>query len=545
MGNTSKKLAAKCTLLTKEEQKYVAATFRAASKNSERIREDDLIVSGKVDAVLLEKFWGPQIDPRLAQYLSNFLFGSGQQKSPSVDFNRFAELYVYNVRGTVDERMMVTYNSLGKDYNETVELPYQLLREYCESIASTYIKILKSSTSRRARTWIEKGFRGKASHVQALGEAVAATVGGDLDSPHHHCTADQLSKWGLGGVYCQDVQALGEAVAATVGGDLDSPHHHCTADQLSKWLQTNILLKQLAELVFVNLYGINKKAGDESPTPLPPSMPSLLPIPEGLDAMPDYPAFIDLSHIVWLNSHLPQKHQHKWRFLFSSHIHGESFSTMAGRIQDQGASVLILEDNSGHIFGGYAPVSWSIGPNFTGDEDSFLFALAPKMRAYPSTGYNDHYQYLNHHTKTLPNGLIMGGQFEFGGIWIDADPFGAGASAESCSTYRGYKRLSKEPTFRIRSLEVWGVGDKPVVNKDEHTASESCSTYRGYKRLSKEPTFRIRSLEVWGVGDKPVVNKDEDERDISVLDTNPEAKAILDMAGRTRHSEGIREPPPL
>lgn len=53
MGNTSKKLAAKCTLLTKDEQKYVAATFRAASK-SERIREDDLIVSGKLDAVSLE-----------------------------------------------------------------------------------------------------------------------------------------------------------------------------------------------------------------------------------------------------------------------------------------------------------------------------------------------------------------------------------------------------------------------------------------------------------------------------------------------------------
>ncbi|CAH2097496.1 unnamed protein product [Euphydryas editha] len=55
MGNTSKKLAAKCTLLTKEEQKYVAATFRAASKNSEKIREEDLIVSGKLDAVSLEE----------------------------------------------------------------------------------------------------------------------------------------------------------------------------------------------------------------------------------------------------------------------------------------------------------------------------------------------------------------------------------------------------------------------------------------------------------------------------------------------------------
>lgn len=54
MGNTSKKLAAKCTLLTKDEQKYLATTFRSASKNSDKIREEDLIVSGKVDAVLLE-----------------------------------------------------------------------------------------------------------------------------------------------------------------------------------------------------------------------------------------------------------------------------------------------------------------------------------------------------------------------------------------------------------------------------------------------------------------------------------------------------------
>ena len=61
---------------------------------------------------------------------------------------------------------------------------------------------------------------------------------------------------------------------------------------------------------------------------------------------------------------------------------------------------------------------------------------------------------------------LMGGQFHFGGIWVNAEPFGEGASAESCSTYRGYRRLSKEPSFRIRSLEVWGVGDKPMLDKD-------------------------------------------------------------------------------
>ncbi|KPJ00088.1 TLD domain-containing protein KIAA1609-like [Papilio xuthus] len=260
---------------------------------------------------------------------------------------------------------MVTYNCLGMDYNEEVELPYQLLKEYCESIASTYIKMVKSSSSKRVRVWMEKGFRASASHVQALGEAVTATI-----------------------------------------GDLESPQHHCTAAQLSKWLQSNILLKQLAELVYVNLYGINKRGGDESPTPMPPAAPSLLPIPDGLDAMPDYPAFIDLSHIVWINSHLPQKYQRKWRFLFSSHIHGESFSTMAGRIIEQGPSVLIIEDSSGHIFGGFAACAWTFGPNFTGTDESFLFTAAPKMRVYPATNYNDHYQYINHHTKTLPNGLV-------------------------------------------------------------------------------------------------------------------------------------------
>lgn len=60
----------------------------------------------------------------------------------------------------------------------------------------------------------------------------------------------------------------------------------------------------------------------------------------------------------------------------------------------------------------------------------------------------------------------MGGQFNFGGIFVNADPFGEGTCAESCTTFKGYKRLSKEPTYRIRSLEVWGVGDKPLTNKE-------------------------------------------------------------------------------
>lgn len=44
MGNSSKKLAARCAFLSKDEQVIVSNAFRIASKNSERIKDDDLVV---------------------------------------------------------------------------------------------------------------------------------------------------------------------------------------------------------------------------------------------------------------------------------------------------------------------------------------------------------------------------------------------------------------------------------------------------------------------------------------------------------------------
>lgn len=45
MGNSSTKLAEKCSLLSKDEVPLVASSFKLVSKNSERIKEDDLMVS--------------------------------------------------------------------------------------------------------------------------------------------------------------------------------------------------------------------------------------------------------------------------------------------------------------------------------------------------------------------------------------------------------------------------------------------------------------------------------------------------------------------
>lgn len=119
-----------------------------------------------------------------------------------------------------------------------------------------------------------------------------------------------------------------------------------------------------------------------------------------------YRPIIELPHVLYINAQLPREMRHKWRFLFSSKIHGESFSTMLGKMIDKGPTLFFIEDEDQYIFGGYAPESWALKPQFTGNDTSLLYTLSPAMRCFTSTGYNDHYQYLNLNQQTMPNGLV-------------------------------------------------------------------------------------------------------------------------------------------
>ncbi|KAK3729569.1 hypothetical protein QZH41_017182 [Actinostola sp. cb2023] len=130
-----------------------------------------------------------------------------------------------------------------------------------------------------------------------------------------------------------------------------------------------------------------------------------------------------------------------------------------------------------------------------GDSSCFLFSLLPSLAMYHPTGYNENFIYLNHNMQTLPNGLGMGGQMEYFGFWLDAS-FGPG-----------------------------------------HSKGEPCTTY-GNTRLSANENFHIDELEVWGVGVPP----ENQLQQRSVLDTEIEAKAFLEVIGKEFHSEGFREP---
>lgn len=454
MGNSSQKLAERCSFLSKNEVPVVASSFKNASKNSDKIKEEELL-----------KYWGAQFDPRLGQFISNFLFGPAEARATTVSFERFAELFVYCTRGTVDERTNVLFWAIGQNPYEVQEVAYPPLRELIEAVCSSFLRAIKLQNGREYQSWENKGFRICSEFVQKLAESLSSDI---------------MVQRGAQKVTRTDAEA---------------------------WFQRNPTFCKMLEYVFKHLYNIRmsqKQSTDETRdenkrTTTTISSDCLLPYCEGLEYVPDYPAFIDLSQLIFINSNLPGDLRKKWRFLFSSQMHGESFSTLLGRIIEQGPTVLIVEDNNGHIFGGFAPVEWKISPNFVGTDDAFLFLLKPKMRCFHGTSINDHYQYLNLHCQTMPNGLGMGGQHDYWGIWLDNE-YGKGSCSESCTTYKGYQQLSANKEFLIRNMEVWGVGEKPV--KEE-------STERNTKK--------------------------------SVLDDNEDAKAILKIAGRREYSEGLRE----
>ncbi|CAG9760271.1 unnamed protein product [Ceutorhynchus assimilis] len=455
--NSSKKLAAKCSFLSKDEQLIVSNSFKLASRNSEKIKEDELT-----------KLWGSQMDPRLLQYINNYLFGRAELKLTTVDLERFAELFVFCTRGTVDEKVKVLLTSLGKSDNE--DIPYSLVKEYVESIVCSFMKIQKLSSGKQFKSWSGRG-----------------------------C-----------GAHSQNCQRLAESLSRDLAGQ-----NEISRKSLESWLQGSTVLGQLLLFVFMHLYNISHKdkstidldhnpvAGDSATDSGGVKERSLVPICRGLDLIPSYPSILDLNQIVFVNAHLPQQYQVEWRFLFSSEIHGESFSTLIGRIVNQGPSVLVLEDRSGYVFGGFAPANWALGPNFFGDDSSFLFTLSPRMRIFPSSGYNQHFQYLNLHQQTMPNGLAMGGQHNYCGLWVDSE-YGQGHSSESCTTYASYQQLSHTKEFHFRHMEVWGLGQPPPTPQE-----------KGERALGKGG---------------------------SILDNNAESKAMLKMAGKTIHSEGIREP---
>ncbi|KAI9303608.1 TLD-domain-containing protein [Cunninghamella echinulata] len=148
------------------------------------------------------------------------------------------------------------------------------------------------------------------------------------------------------------------------------------------------------------------------------------------------------------------------QLIYSSRHHGNSWQRFVQSIGQQGATLLVIKTkNDGAVFGGYTDEPWQLMTDWYGSSLNFLYQLSGHYTpwnmfgVWNATSINDHYQYLCWGKKSLPNGLGMGGQFEYSGLWINADFIhGHSRGGPYCSTYQS-PRLTKMDPFEIDEVE--------------------------------------------------------------------------------------------
>ncbi|KAJ9059509.1 TLD domain-containing protein 1 [Entomophthora muscae] len=166
---------------------------------------------------------------------------------------------------------------------------------------------------------------------------------------------------------------------------------------------------------------------------------------------------MDASLCWLLMKYVPIDCHKSWNRLYLSKTHGSSWNAFQRAITKAGPTVFIIKENvssgTAHIFGAFSYVNWTTHPKFFGDGQAFLFTSSPQLKAYTPTTYNSNYQYFNHGAQTLPNGLGLGGQFEYFGLWIDSSFEGGSSNANPrCSTYDS-PCLSQSSRFSIDQVE--------------------------------------------------------------------------------------------
>ncbi|CAG2218258.1 unnamed protein product [Mytilus edulis] len=267
---------------------------------------------------------------------------------------------------------------------------------------------------------------------------------------------------------------------------------------IEEWLTKTSMMIWILDVVFLNTFCLDEENARKDVLHSSVHVPVItksktLPIS----------TILDRNALVYLNNYnLPKHLTSEWRLLFCNSLNGDSFSQLVGHIVNKGPSIIIVKDKDGYIFGGYSSQGWELGPKFYGSADCFLFTIAPQYGVYTATGYNDNFMYLNQGQETLPNGLGMGGQFNYFGFWIDHSfNHGHSKAGPRCTTY-GSPQLSKSADFTVEMVEVWAVGPEP---KSEDSDDE-----------------------------------DKEKKQKSVLQ-DTESKAMLEILGKHQHSEGYKE----
>lgn len=463
-GSESKGADQKPVHFTEEEKPMVSLLFHRISHGKKTFNREQF-----------RNFSHGVLDPDICELLYELLHGPkqhhrGGHHEGEVDHHHFSLHLAAILKGGTREQAVLLTTLCSPDHEYVI--PEHLVK-FVSSMIRSYEKIL-AAHCRQYQSWIfaSGGNSYRRLALYMLEDLFSTVAGGSKDKGFH---LPEVPK---------------DATYST--------------DDIEIWISKSSLFQQIFQEVFHGCFRLY----ETDPADVVFHHPR---IPHVCDTnWSKVRTILDLPSVLFLNACLPRDLQGEWRLLFSNALHGDSFSQLLRTIEGKGPTLMVLRDRKGHIFGGFASQPWNIGPKFYGDDKCFVFRTHPNFGVYMSSGYNSNFMYLNINMQTLPNGLGMGGQFDYFGLWIDHS-FNNGHSKAGprCTTY-GSPQLSLEQDFVVDILEVWIVG--PLKRKEDEYDDEDL-TEEEREKLSKK----------------------------SILDKDPESKAMLELLGRAPVSEGLRE----
>ena len=155
-----------------------------------------------------------------------------------------------------------------------------------------------------------------------------------------------------------------------------------------------------------------------------------------------------------LERSLPPRHQgHDWCLLYSSLMHGGSFSTFQRFCENENESLVAFETASGEVLGAFCSENWHVATSYFGNGESFVWRESP----FAQYGWSAQNSYIMYATDTS---IAMGGGGSFA-WYVDSD-FTRGSSAP-CTTF-GNPCLTSEEMFEVVTFEAWGFVAKGSVD---------------------------------------------------------------------------------
>ncbi|OLY79552.1 TLD domain-containing protein 1 [Smittium mucronatum] len=251
-----------------------------------------------------------------------------------------------------------------------------------------------------------------------------------------------------------------------------------------------------------------------------------------------------LNYTTQLQLRMPAESRHDWKLLFNSVVDGNSWNSFVSKIEGYSKLLVLISPrastNGTHppsVFGAYIHDPLIKSADWKGNAKNFLFsfrkpypsinensfsqektisnssevaldASASVELVFNSSGLNSHYQYFNYQTMTMPNGLGLGGQLDYFGLWIDSD-FIHGHSFPSA-------------TYSNSNLS------DPVISSEKSPGVTSTND------------FILKSVIVISCSsDRDAAANKTSEK--SAVSNNPDVVTILEMANKTVYSKDYAE----